>query len=88
MSHLPDADLEVRKHLWRGLERMQPAQRVGFLKRLCRKATLPVAHVEPRVTSHTGTVHEAFHDICMLSFQHQLPLATSATELERVLRGL
>lgn len=85
-GHLPDADLEVRKHLWQGLERMQPAQRVAFLKQLCKQGSFH--GVDVKVTTSSGTVQECFHDVCMLSFQHGVKLQAAAALLERTLRRL
>lgn len=85
-GHLPDADLEVRKHLMSGLERLTVSQRIGFLKRLCRHGSFH--GVEVKVTGHSGTVRECFHDVCMLSFQHGVKLQTAAVELEQVLRRI
>lgn len=84
MSHLKGADLEVRKHLWRGLARLTPRERVGFLGRLCRICTLGGSPV--RVTTHTGTIRETNADIMMLALQHGLDLNLACVELDGVLR--
>lgn len=85
-GHLPGADEEVRKHLWRGLDRLGPAKRVAFLKHLCKLVNFHTHEV--RVTSSTGTTSETFADVMMLAFQHGLSLQRAATELEHVLRRL
>lgn len=84
MSHLPGADLEVRKHLWVGLDRLEPSGRVRFLKRLCKLVNFHGNDV--KVTTHTGTVEEAWRDVMMLSFQHNLSLDRACAELETFLR--
>ena len=80
-----DRDLEARKHLWKGLQRLTPAGRVRFLEAVARSA-VKFAGVETRVTSHTGTVHEAYLDLMTLAATHGADLGLACAELERWLK--
>lgn len=87
MSHLPGADLEVRRHLTEGLGRLTSPQRIAYLQRLCSKCS-GFAGLGVKVTSSTGLVSEVLNDTYMLVFQHGLSLQDAALELERTLRRL
>lgn len=62
-----DRDKEARKHLWQGLQRMEPRERVAFLASLCRTADAMPGNIEVKVTKHSGTTGEAYHDVMMWS---------------------
>lgn len=73
-----------RRELWRMLDRLDPRRRVAFVRWCCRQASWGV--VETRVTTHTGTTSECYHDIMLLAFQHGLDLELVACELTNRVR--
>jgi hypothetical protein len=79
-----DRDREARRHLWRGLERLRPRRRVDFLsaclKDSCRDG------VAAQVTSHDGSVAEAFRDLVASAAVYGLDLYAACERLERWLR--
>ena len=79
-----DRDLEARKHLWKGLERLSPRGRVAFLNHVCKRASGPLAG--PGVTTHSGTAREAWLDIGMCAAVWGLDLQETCAELERWLK--
>jgi hypothetical protein len=78
-----DRDAEMRRFFRDGLGRLSPSGRVAFLRRMC---VLCPGPLRPAVTSHTGTVGEAHHDLMMLGLAHGLDLGRAARELEALLR--
>jgi hypothetical protein len=83
-----DKDLEARKHLWKGLQRLGERGRVAFVGRMCRFVRGPDRIAEVKVTSSTGTVHECYMDLMMLSCVHGLDLGRACAVMEQVLRRL
>lgn len=82
-----DGDLEARKHLWRGLARMTPAQRVAFLDECCRGVAGP-GGVGVRVEGHTGEVGEAYYDLALLAVSYGFDLYRACDMMERRLKSL
>lgn len=81
-----DRDLEARKHLWKGLQRLSPRGRVRFLQAMCDRVSTTQHGAETRVTDHTGTTHEAYYDLMLLSVNHGLDLSDACNALERWLK--
>lgn len=87
---LVDRDREARRHLWEGLARMEPAERVAFLRWRCRAAADARESAGLRagaeVTDHGGTAGEAFHDLLALSFLYGADMGETCEAMERWLR--
>lgn len=81
-----DRDREARRHLWRGLKRMEPRERVAFLRSLCAARAGEAGSVEVRVTSHSGTTGEAYHDVMAWSAVYGGCLFRACEMLESWLR--
>lgn len=82
-----DRDAEARKHLWKGLQRMAAGDRVRFLAVCCKTKDMQGnAFGETRVTSSTGTVHEVYMDLMLLSVGHQLNLGKVCDVMEKFLK--
>jgi hypothetical protein len=79
-------DAEMRKHLWRGLERLPVAERLDFLKWCCKQVSFGGAEV--RVTHTSGRVGDVLNDLGMLQVGHGLDINTAAGELEKRLKRL
>lgn len=75
--------LDDRREIWRLLEKLTPAGRVRFLTWGCRQLK---GKGDVRVTSHTGKVGEAYHDLIALAVVYGLDLHAAACELERRVR--
>lgn len=80
-----DRDREARKHLWKGLERLSPRRRIAFVGAMARITNRD--GTETRVTSHSGTVSEAYYDLMLLAVNHGLDLYAACVHLENWLRG-
>ena len=79
-----DRDLEARKHMWKGLKRMPPAERIAFVQHAC---TLLQGPVKTRVSKdHSGTTGEAFADLTGLSAVYGVDLDDVCRLMERWLR--
>jgi len=79
-----DRDAEARKHLWKGLQRMDPQDRVRFVQWACKQVSDKLG--ETRVTSSTGTTHETYMDLMLLAVGHRLNLGRACLGMERFLR--
>ncbi len=80
-----DRDLEARKHLWKGLQRLEPFGvngRVAFLSYACTLAPTKLGGFDLKVTGHTGTVQEAYYDLVYASCTHGLSLSKVCAALE------
>jgi hypothetical protein len=79
-----DRDLEARRHLWRGLERLAPHRRIAFQAACLADATRD--GVAPKITSHDGSTAEAYRDLVASSAVYGLDLFRVCERLERWLR--
>lgn len=80
-----DRDAEARRHLWRGLARMRPPERVAFVSRCAGGAG--VAGVRVEVTSSTASVHECYMDLALLSVTYGRCMHSVCAEMESWLSG-
>lgn len=82
-----DRDLEARKHLWQGLQRLGPARRTAFLRELCATVHGP-GGVSVRVTEAPSTVGEAYADVMMWSMGFGGCLHEACRRMEQRLKRL
>lgn len=82
-----DRDVEARKHLWKGLARLGMRGRVRFVQAMCGRVSQTQHGAHTRVTDHTGTVHEAYYDLMLLSVNHGLDLGEACELLELELKA-
>lgn len=80
-----DRDREARAHLWGGLQRMTPPERIAFLSHACEPVKGP-GGIGARVTKHSGEVVEAYMDIGMLGALYGRDLYDVCREMEDWLR--
>ena len=79
--------LDDRREIWLALKRLGGRERIAFLQWCCNRATgRKITGV--RVSSHTGTVDEAYRDLLALEFQFGLDLNVAADELIRRVRRM
>lgn len=63
------------------MQRLDAQKRVAFVEGMCRERAVGV-----KVTEHTGTVHEAYYDLCLLAVDYGLDLSKACERLERWLK--
>lgn len=80
-----DRDREARRHLWFGLKRMPPAERVRFLRHACGESVR--AKVGAKVKKgHSGTTGEVYNDLMQLNTVYGACLSRVCGLLETWLR--
>ena len=76
-------DLSDRKEVWQLLQRLEPHQRVEWLKWCCTQAAGDI-----RVVSNTGLSREVYWDWVWLCYQCGVDTNATRQELERLVRML
>ena len=85
LRQIIDRDLEARKHLWNGLERLGHEGRIRFLGSLCGTVKGP-GGVGAKVTAPPATVGEAYMDVMMWSVGFGGCMFRACEAMERALR--
>lgn len=83
-----ELELDDRREVWKILQRFSPPQRVDFLRWCCRQVNGPDKVSKVYVTSHTGTVDEAYRDLMHLEIAFHLDLRKALNHLEKIARRL
>jgi hypothetical protein len=84
-------ELDDRREIWMALKwlgRLNPFQRIAFLRWCCKQVRGPDGIAEVRITSHSGTVVETYNDLLMLCFVHHLNLDVAVAKLIELVRRL
>lgn len=76
-------ELDDRREIWRLLEKLNQFQRIRFVQRCCGGVKGKGA---VGVTSHSGTVGEAYRDLMMLAVVFGADLHAVALDLVKVVR--
>ncbi len=79
--------LDDRRELWKMLDRLQPHQRVAFLRWCCGQTKGP-GEIAAGVTTHSGLTGEAYADLLMLEVVYHLDLEMAGCKLARMLKRL